>query len=711
MKILILSWRDIKHPWKGGAEVYLHEISKNLVKKGHEVTYFGSMHPGGSLVSENIDGVNVIRKGNRFTVYLWAIWYYIFQFRKKFDVIIDQNNGIPFFSPVYVSSTPIICLTHHIFKNQWFKEMFWPLNYIGFWLEKHLIGFAYRHNRFVVVSESTKKDIVDYFGIKEEQIDIVQNAVSSDYQKSCSKTTNPALIYVGRLKKYKRVDFLIRSLLRLFYQFPNLTLHIVGDGEQRDELEDLAARLGIARSVVFHGFVSEKLKMDLLSGAWAFVTASSHEGWGISVIEANACGTLAIGSGIPGLCDSIVDGETGLLFKEDSIYDLSDKIREVLHNPGLRYRLEKQAMVRAKDFSWNNSTVKLLTILQKMVNQGNLISKFKPMNTKILKNSTKPLVSIILPTKYVASFVTPLLDSIAKQSYSNIELIVVDNYSSDATVEIAKKYTKKVFVHGPERNHQRELAVSKARGKYLLFIDSDMTMDGELVADCVWQLEKDKNKVAIILPEMQVGRTKWSLARRLEKEFYMGDESIESPRFFRKTIYKKSGGYDKNLLYAEDMELTDRIRKFGLVGRSRFTVYHNEDRLSWWDIMKKKYKYGKSAKHYFAKCAKNAQEAKNVIENQKEDIAGKKVVNFVKNPWVAVSGGGNVDNKAGMTTKFFRPVFVTKWRKFLDNPVNSVVFLWLRFSELSAMGFGYLFSLVEKENTSEEVKEVREKSA
>ena len=132
MKILILSWRDIKHPWKGGAEVYLHEISKNLVKKGHEVTYFGSMHPGGSLVSENIDGVNVIRKGNRFTVYLWAIWYYIFQFRKKFDVIIDQNNGIPFFSPVYVSSTPIICLTHHIFKNQWFKEMFWPLNYIGF---------------------------------------------------------------------------------------------------------------------------------------------------------------------------------------------------------------------------------------------------------------------------------------------------------------------------------------------------------------------------------------------------------------------------------------------------------------------------------------------------------------------------------------------------------------------------------------------------
>ncbi|HPN67061.1 MAG TPA: glycosyltransferase [bacterium] len=657
MKVLILSWRDIKHPWQGGAEVYLHEICKNMVKKGHEVTYFTSMHPGGSLVEESVDGIKVIRKGNMFTVYLWAAWYYLTKFRNKFDVIVDQNNGIPFFSPIYITSTPVICLTHHVFKKQWFKEMFWPLNYVGYWLEKYLIGFVYCYNRFLVVSESTKKDVVNYFGISEKQVDIVWNAVEKDYKKSCAKTNNPSLIYVGRLKSYKRVDFLIRSLLRLFYQFPNLTLHVVGDGEQRDNLEDLAARLGIAKSVVFHGFVSENLKKDLLSGAWAFVTASSHEGWGISVIEANACGTLAIGSDIPGLRDSIMDGQTGLLFEEDSIYDLSNKIREVLSNPGLRYKLEKQASLRAKRYNWNESANKMLIILKELMNQEKPISNFKPLQTKFMKSIRQPLVSIIVPTKNSAQIISPLLESITNQSYKNIELIVVDNFSTDDTVELVKKYTKKVFVAGPERNHQRELAVTKAKGKYLLFIDSDMKLDGELVADCVWQMEKNKNMVAAILPELQIGRNMWSLARRLEKEFYIGDESIESPRFFRKSAYLRSGGYDKNLLYAEDMELTERIRQLGIVGRSRFMVYHNEEHLRWWDIIKKKYRYGKSAKHYFAKCAKK----KN--SNVDEQKTGNKVWALIKNPWVAISGEGNVDNKAGTTTKFWRPVFIKKMDK------------------------------------------------
>lgn len=687
-----MSWRDIKHPWAGGSEVYLHEISKKLIAKGHDVTMFCAGHPGGSLPYEEIDGIKTYRSGNMITVYVNFFWKYLTQFRGKFDIVIDQNNGIPFFSPMIVSSVPVINLTHHIHHNQWFKQIKWPLNYIGYFLEKYLVPLAYRYTKFVVVSESTKRDVCKFWGISPENVSVVYNAVGGEYKKTLGKSRNPSIIYVGRLKKYKQVDLIIKSMLRLMYDWPDLTLHIVGSGDEMEYLKDLASRMGVGKSVVFHGYVSDKLKVDLLSSAWVFATASSHEGWGISVIEANACGTLAVGSDIDGLKDAIVDHETGLLFEQGNIFDLSAKIRQVLKNPGLRYCLEKNSIERAKRFKWGVSALKLEKILQQEINQSNKISNFKPMQSKFLNKKTLPKVSIVLPTKNVADYVLPTFESIKSQTYPNIELIVVDNFSTDETRKIARKFTDKVFKKGPERNHQRNLAVAKARGKYLLFIDSDMVMDKNLVADCVYQLEKFPKSVAVILPEIQVGKSIWSKARALEKKFYLGCETIESPRFFRKNIYLKSGGYDENLLYAEDMELTSRIKKLGSVKRSRFYVYHNEDRLSLWNIVRKKYGYGKSAKHYFAKISGQNDKSKEVTKSgwlQKTKA-------FVANPWVYLAGGKVEDeNKAAVTTKFVRPVFWEKRQYFLDDPFISLVFFYLRFTELSAMGLGYLVSLGE----------------
>ncbi|MFA4930855.1 MAG: glycosyltransferase, partial [Patescibacteria group bacterium] len=530
MKILILSWRDIKHPWKGGAEVYLHEIAKKIVQYGHQVTYFAATHPGGSLPTEEIDGVKIIRHGNRFTVYLWAFWYYLTKFRGQFDVIIDQANGIPFFSPAYITSTPVICLVHHIFKDQWFKEIYFPFNYLGYYLEKYLLPFAYKYNHFVAVSDSTKQDMIKYFGLKEDKINIVHNAIASYYKKSSAKTTHPSIVYVGRLKKYKQIDILIRALLRILYKYPQLKLHIIGTGDSHDELKKLATRLGIAKSIIFHGYVSEKLKVDLLSSAWLLVNPSSHEGWGLTIMEAAACGTTAIGSRIPGICDAIIDQETGLLAESANIYDLSSSINQVLSNAGLRYKLEKQAYLRSQKFTWGKSTQKFIKICQKVMYANRQVSSFKPLKTKQLQHQKLPLVSIIIPTKNVASFVQPCFESIKNQSYPNIELIVVDNYSTDGTYQLAKNYTNHVYSQGPERNQQRNYAVSKASGQYLMFIDSDMKLDSELVADCVYRLERYSKSVAVILPELQIGHSIWSQARALEKEFNLGDETVESPR-------------------------------------------------------------------------------------------------------------------------------------------------------------------------------------
>ena len=658
MKILILSWRDTKHPWRGGAEVYLHEIAKKLAASGHKITYFTSSHPGGSLPEENIDNIKIIRRGNRFTVYFWAFWYYITQFRNQFDLVLDQSNGVPFFSPAYITSTPVVCLFHHIFKKQWFKEIYFPLNYLGYFLERYLIPFAYKHNHFIAVSPSTRQDMIDYLGINPDQITIINNAVAPYFKKTVAKSVNPSIVYVGRLKKYKQINLLIRSLLRLLYRYPNLKLHLIGEGDDYNQLQDLSRRLGIEKSVIFHGYVSEKLKVDIISSAWILVNPSSHEGWGITIIEAAACGTTSVGSCIDGLKDSINDNQTGLLFENGSIYQLSQKINDILSQPGLRYKLEKQALENSRKFTWPKSAKKMEKLFARIINQDQKISSFKPMKSKTIVNLKKlPLVSIILPTKNVAGFVKNCLNSIKAQSYPNIELIIVDNYSTDGTYQLAKEYSDKVYSHGPERNHQRNYAVSKSGGKYLLFIDSDMTLDTNLVADCVYNLERFTRSVAAILPEIQVGKTIWSKARRLEKEFYLGDENMESPRFFNKEAYLKSGGYDSELLYAEDMDLAARIRKLGKISRSQFYVYHNEDRLSYFDIIQKKYFYGLSAKYYFR-----------------------------KNP-----------QKSGKTTKFIRPAFIQNWRKFLDNPLISVAFFFLRTTELSAMAFGYLVSLTQNE--------------
>lgn len=693
MKILLLSWRDIKHPWAGGSEVYLHEIAKVLVKDNHQVTMFCPKHPGGSIPFETIDGVNIIRAGNMLSVYIWFWWYYLTKFKGQFDVIVDQNNGIPFFTPALISSIPVVNLTHHIHRDQWFKQIRWPLNYVGYYLEKYAVGLAYKYTKFVVVSQSTKQDVMKYWRIDENNIEVIHNAVSAGIKKTISKSKNPSLIYVGRLKKYKQIDVIIKSMLRLKHDYPDLNLHIVGSGDQMEYLKDLADRMGLARSVIFHGFVSEKLKSDLLSQAWVFVTASSHEGWGISVIEANACGTLAVGSRIDGLKDAICDQKTGLLFESGSIYDLSTNLRKVLKSPALRYEMEKEAVKWARKFSWEKSAANFEKLLERLINQREKMSNFKPLATKILKKKILPLVSVVVPTKNVAKYVMPTFESVIKQTYPKIELIVVDNFSTDDTRKIARKYTKQVFRKGPERNQQRNLAVKKAKGKYLLFLDSDMEMEEELVADCVYNLEKYPKAAGAVLPEIQIGKTIWSKARALEKSFYMGDTTMESPRFFRKTAYLKSGGYDEKLLYAEDMELKERILKLGQIKRSKFNVYHNEDRLSFWQIVSKKYRYGKTAKYYFAKSSENNLANEKKIKDNVEERVG-----FWTNPWVYLTSRNKTNRGIAVnSTRFIRPVFVTKWQKWLEDPLTSLALICLRFTELSAMGVGYLISLSQKQ--------------
>lgn len=212
-----------------------------------------------------------------------------------------------------------------------------------------------------------------------------------------------------------------------------------------------------------------------------------------------------------------------------------------------------------------------------------------------------PLVSVIIPTRNSEEFLGDCLESIRKQTYKNIEIIVVDNNSIDKTKEIAFKYTKLVFNKGPERSAQRNFGAIKSTGDYLLFIDSDMELSKEVVEECVNRVKKSGG---IIIPEKSMGEGFWAKCKALERSFYIGVDWIEAARFFPREVFNKFKGYDETQTGTEDSDFPQRIKEeFGKNSILRIDsfIYHHEGRLSLFDTLKKRLYYARTANIYTAR--------------------------------------------------------------------------------------------------------------
>lgn len=221
------------------------------------------------------------------------------------------------------------------------------------------------------------------------------------------------------------------------------------------------------------------------------------------------------------------------------------------------------------------------------------------------------LLSVIVPTKNSASFLDACIKSIKNQIYDNIEIIVVDNYSTDKTKEIAKKYTKLVFDKGPERSVQRNFGASKAKGEYLLFIDSDMELTPGVAQECVKLIKEQriKNKVrkigGIIIPEKSFGEGFWAQCKALERSFYEGVSWLEAARFFPKDVFNEFSGYDEELVSGEDWDLSQRVETKYQLGRIKSYINHNEGSPSLWTLLSKKMYYSKQLNSYSSKKINN----------------------------------------------------------------------------------------------------------
>lgn len=274
----------------------------------------------------------------------------------------------------------------------------------------------------------------------------------------------------------------------------------------------------------------------------------------------------------------------------------------------------------------------------------------------------KPTISVIVTTKNSGATLEALLKSINEQSYRNLEVIVVDNFSSDKTATIAKKYTKKFFEFGPERSAQRNFGAKKSSGRYLLFLDSDMELTPKVVEECI---ELSNDFKAIVIPEKTVGRGLIQDIRRFEREMYEEDLSVELARFYGREVFDKFRGFDENLTGPEDYDLFYRISKKYRVGRIKSYILHHEEGLTLTKLLQKKFYYSKQGALYAD-----------------------------KHPELIKTQG----------TILFRKAYLKHWRKFLLNPIIGVCFLFTRILEttfavagyISAVGFLNFFKKIPK---------------
>ncbi len=305
MRILICNWKDIRHPQAGGAEVYIHEVARRWVDWGHEVTLF-TARPGDLPAEEEVDGVHVVRRGNKFGVYREARHFYQDERHVGFDLVVDVVNTRPFLSPKWVRDQPVVALIFQLAREVWFYEMPLPIAALGrFWLEPRWLRH-YRTVPTITISESSREGLVAY-GLA----DVTVVPVGLDLQVPNSlppKELQPTVAFLGRLSPNKRPADALRAFQRARTSIPGAQMWVIGTGPMEERLRKRYE----SEHVRFFGRVDQEEKYELIARAHALVVTSVREGWGLVVTEAAAVGTPTIGYDVPGLRDS-VSASGGLL--------------------------------------------------------------------------------------------------------------------------------------------------------------------------------------------------------------------------------------------------------------------------------------------------------------------------------------------------------------------------------------------------------------
>lgn len=362
-RILFLSWRDIKAPKAGGAEVYTHEMLKRSNQVDYEFIYFSPKFEGCES-EEIIDGIRYVRGGEGpFSVILEAKKYYNHH-KEYIHYVVDQCNTHRFFTKFWVEKEKRIFFIHQLTREIWDYNLKFPFNVIGRKAENFLLKLS-KNDPTITVSQSTKDDLVSV-GFNKDKITILPEGIDFKpwtWQQFYPKSKDPIFIYVGRFSNYKGIDKVIQSFIKFKSRYYRSQLWIVGKKDQ-DYIDNVidkiikneaADPIQTTIDITYFGYVSQEEKLKLMSQAHALIFPSTREGWGLVITEAAAVGTPSIGFNSPGIRDALKYGEAGYLCKKNTIDEIYENMTRVYENKDEYREIRKNAYEFALNFHWDNT--------------------------------------------------------------------------------------------------------------------------------------------------------------------------------------------------------------------------------------------------------------------------------------------------------------------------------------------------------------------
>lgn len=361
MHILFCNWRDTKNPEGGGSEHYVETMARGLAARGHRVTIACARHDS-APDDETVDGVRFVRRGSKLDIYARTFLALLLGRYGRVDVVVDVQNGLPFFTRL-ATRRPVVVLVHHVHREQWPVVYPGRTGRLGWWIESRVAPRLYRRSRYVAVSAATRHELVE-LGVDRDRIAIVHNGSDPAPVVRAVRSDTPRLCVLGRLVPHKQVEHAIDTVAALSAEHPDLVLDVVGDGWWSDELRAHALARGVADRVVFHGFVDDVTKHEILAASWVMLLPSLKEGWGLVIGEAGSHGTPTVAyRSAGGTNESIQHKDSGYL--ADSPAELTAAAREMIADQAWREFLGQGALRMSRAFSWSTSEAEFSAVIDR----------------------------------------------------------------------------------------------------------------------------------------------------------------------------------------------------------------------------------------------------------------------------------------------------------------------------------------------------------
>ncbi|MHA1250209.1 MAG: glycosyltransferase family 4 protein [Candidatus Helarchaeota archaeon] len=371
--ILCLCNKDVVNPYSGGGTILTHRLLRRFQKQGYKVIIISSKvkNQEDYIVK---DGVEIFRIGNIADIYLKGPLFAKKIINKNnIDLIVDVGLlGIPFLSPLWFPKKKIVSLFFHFEQDVFIQELSHNFGifgkFIGYFLkifESKIIPKIYKNHRHLKItfSKPTYNEMISFGFPKDSTFWFQEGIILKNYNIEPLRVKDKYFVYVGRLKKYKGILDAVNAFKIFYEKNPNFKFYIIGDGPFRDELKRHIKELEMEDHIIMTGYISHKEKLELIRKSYALIMPSYKEGWATPVIEANALGTIAIVSDAPGVKETVVNGETGYIFKRGDIYEAAHMMQILVDSEKKRKEFEQKVLSEVNKFSWKETENRVVNLI------------------------------------------------------------------------------------------------------------------------------------------------------------------------------------------------------------------------------------------------------------------------------------------------------------------------------------------------------------